>query len=381
MRPDTILVHAGEPRPRNAGAVAMPIYQSSTFEETEARGYHDIRYARLSNTPTHEALHAKLAALEESEAALATASGMAAVSASLLSVLRAGDHVLAQEGLYGGTHDFMTRDLARLGVAVTFVPGDDVAAWRSAVTPRTRVVYVEAMTNPLLRVADLPAAAKFARERDLVSIIDNTFATPLAFHPLRHGFDLVLHSATKYLNGHSDLIAGAVMGSAGRVREVKRTLDHLGGSLDPHSCFLLQRGLKTLGVRYRHQCATSLAVAQFLEAHRAVSRVNHPGLESHPQHRRARELFTHFGAMLSFELKAGADAADRMFSRLTLPLHAPSLGGPETLVTRPAASSHVGLDPAERQRIGISDGLVRVSIGLEAAEDLIEDFIQALREA
>jgi len=380
MRPDTLLVHAGEPRPRDGGAVAMPIYQSSTFEETEAHGYHDIRYARLSNTPSHESLHNKLAALEEAEAALATASGMAAISASLLSVLRAGDHLIAQEGLYGGTHDLMTRDLPRLGIAVTFVPGDDPAAWRAAATARTRVLYVEALTNPLLRVADLPAAAAFARERDLVSIIDNTFATPLALQPLRHGFDLVVHSATKYLNGHSDLIAGAVMGRSARVREVKRTLDHLGGSLDPHACFMLQRGLKTLGVRYRHQCATSLAVARFLENHPSVAGVNHPGLASHPQHARARELFAYFGAMLSFEPKGGAGAAERMFSRLTIPLHAPSLGGPETLVTRPAASSHVGLTAEERARIGISDGLVRVSIGLEAPEDLIEDFDRALRE-
>jgi cystathionine gamma-synthase/cystathionine gamma-lyase/cystathionine beta-lyase len=378
MRPDTLLVHAGEPRPRAGGAVTMPIYQSSTFEETEARGYHDIRYARLSNTPTHDVLHAKLAALEGAEAALATASGMAAVSASLFSILRAGDHVLAQEGVYGGTHDLMTRDLPRLGIEVTFVSGEDPAAWSKAATARTRVFYLESMTNPLVRIADLPAAAAFARARGIVSIIDNTFATPLALRPLRHGFDLVVHSATKYLNGHSDLIAGAVMGSGARVRDAKRTLDHLGGSLDPHACFLLQRGLKTLGVRFRQQCATAVQVARFLEAHPAVARVNHPGLPSHPQHARARELFTHLGAMLSFEPKGGVEAAERMFSRLTLPLHAPSLGGPETLVTRPAASSHAGLAPEERARIGISDALVRVSIGLEAPEDLIEDFDKAL---
>jgi cystathionine gamma-synthase/cystathionine gamma-lyase/cystathionine beta-lyase len=378
MRLDTLLVHAGEPRPRAGGAVTMPIYQSSTFEETETRGYHDIRYARLSNTPTHDVLHAKLAALEGAEAALATASGMAAVSASLFSILRAGDHVLAQEGVYGGTHDLMTRDLPRLGIEVTFVPGEDPAAWPIAATARTRVFYVESMTNPLVRIADLPAAAAFARERGMVSIIDNTFATPLALRPLRHGFDLVVHSATKYLNGHSDLIAGAVMGSAARVREAKRTLDHLGGSLDPHACFLLQRGLKTLGVRFRQQCATAVQVARFLEGHPAVARVNHPSLPSHPQHARARELFAHLGAMLSFEPRGGVEAAERMFSRLTLPLHAPSLGGPETLVTRPAASSHAGLAPGERARIGISDALVRVSIGLEAPEDLIEDFDKAL---
>jgi len=378
MRPDTLLVHAGEPRPRDGGAVAMPIYQSSTFEETEGRGYHDIRYARLSNTPSHDVLHAKLAALEGAEAALATASGMAAISAVLFSNLKAGDHLLAQQGLYGGTHDLMTRDLPRLGIEVTFVAGDDPAAWRKAVTPRTRLFYLESMTNPLVRIGDLPAAAEFARERNLVSVIDNTFATPLAFRPLRHGFDLVVHSATKYLNGHSDLIAGALMGTAARVREAKHMLDHLGGSLDPHACFLLHRGLKTLGVRFRQQCATALQIAQFLEKHRAVERVNHPGLPSHPQHGRAREIFAQFGAMLSFEPKSGVAAAERMFSRLKLPLHAPSLGGPETLVTRPAASSHSGLSPEDRARIGITDALVRVSVGLEAPEDLIEDFDQAL---
>jgi cystathionine beta-lyase/cystathionine gamma-synthase len=378
MKTDTLLVHAGEPRPRDGGAVAMPIYQSSTFEESGERGYHDIRYARLSNTPSHDALHGKLAALEGAEAALATASGMAAVSAALLSTLRAGDHLLAQEGLYGGTHDLIAHDLSRLGIEHTFVSGDDPAAWERARTPRTRAFYLESMTNPLVRVADLPAAAAFARAKGLCAIIDNTFATPLGFQPLRRGFDLVLHSATKYLNGHSDLIAGALMGTAGRIRTAKKWLDHLGASLDPHACFLLQRGLKTLGVRFRQQCATALQVARALESHPAVTRVNYLGLPSHPNHARARELLGFSGAMMSFELRGGAPAAEKMFTRLTLPLHAPSLGGPETLVTRPAATSHAGLTPEERARIGIGDGLVRVSIGLEDAGDLVEDFTRAL---
>ncbi|HUJ26982.1 MAG TPA: aminotransferase class I/II-fold pyridoxal phosphate-dependent enzyme [Myxococcales bacterium] len=378
MNIDTLLVHAGEPRPRDRGAVAMPIYQSSTFEEEGGRGYHDIRYARLSNTPSHDVLHAKLAALEGAQAALATASGMAAVSAALFSTLRAGDHLIAQEGLYGGTHDLIAHDLPRLGIEHTFVAGDDPAAWEGALTPRTRAFYLESMTNPLVRVADLPAAAAFARAKGLTSIVDNTFCTPLGFSPLRRGFDLVLHSATKYLNGHSDLVAGALMGSADRIRAAKQTLDHLGGSLDPHACFLLQRGLKTLGVRFRQQCATALSVAHALEAHPAVARVNHLGLAAHPHHARARELFAHFGAMISFELRGGAPAAEAMFARLTLPLHAPSLGGPETLVTRPASSSHAGLSPEERARIGIADGLVRASVGLEDAADLIDDFGRAL---
>ena len=378
MKTDTLLVHAGEPRPRAGGAVAMPIYQSSTFEETDARGYHDIRYARLSNTPSHEALHGKLAALEGAEAALATASGMAAVSAALFSTLRAGDHLIAQDGLYGGTHDLITGDLSRLGIEHTFVSPDDPGAWERALKARSRVFYLESMTNPLVRVADLPAAASFARDRGLTAIVDNTFATPLSYQPLRHGFHLVVHSATKYLNGHSDLIAGALVGSEERVRAAKKTLDHLGGSLDPHACFLLQRGMKTLGVRFRQQCKTALEVARFLEAHPSVKRVHHPGLASHRDHARAKELFAHFGAMLSFELRGGAEAAEKMFARLTLPIHAPSLGGPETLVTRPAASSHAGLTAQERERIGIADGLMRLSIGLEAAEDLVEDFGRAL---
>src|SRR5262249_20636120 len=294
------------------------------------------------------------------------------------SVLREGDHIIAQDGLYGGTHDLIRHDLPQLGIDHTFVPGDDPGAWERALTPRTRVFYVEAMTNPLVRVADLPAAASFARSHGLISIIDNTFPTPLGFQPLRRSFDLAIHSATKYLNGHSDVIAGAVMGSAERVRAAKTKLDHLGGSLDPHACFLLQRGLKTLAVRFRQQCATALTVAEFLEQHPAVAKVNHLSLSSHPNHARARELFAFFGAMMSFEIRGGAEAAEKMFRRLTVPLHAPSLGGPETLVTRPAATSHAGLSPQERARIGIGDGLVRVSIGLEAAEDLIEDFGKAL---
>src|ERR1041384_3897202 len=185
MKTDTLLVHAGEPRPRAGGAVAMPIYQSSTFEETDARGYHDIRYARLSNTPSHDALHAKLAALEGAQAALATASGMAAGSTALLSTLQAGDHLIAQEGLYGGTHDFIVHDLPRFGIEHTFVAGDDASAWERALTPRTRAFYLESMTNPLVRVADLPAAAAFARSQGLAAIIDNTFATPLGFSPIR----------------------------------------------------------------------------------------------------------------------------------------------------------------------------------------------------
>ena len=374
MRFDTKLVHAGSPQPRYGGAVATPIFQSSTFEEVTEGGYHSVRYARLSNTPGHLALHARLSALENAEAALSTSSGMAAISAALLSVLRSGDHLIAQNALYGGTHGLLTHDFPRMGIEVTFVPGDDPAAWEKALRPRTRAIYFESLTNPLLRVGALDQVPGFAKAHDLVSLIDNTFATPLGFQPIARGFDLALHSATKYLNGHSDLCAGAVMGSAVQVKAVKHVLDHLGGSLDPHAVFLVERGLKTLGVRFRHQCASALRVARFLAEHEGVLRVHHPALPSHPDHARAGKLLAYAGAMLSFEPRDPG-----VLERLKLPIHAPSLGGPETLITLPSKSSHVGMSAAERAQIGISDQLLRVSIGLEDPDDLIEDFRQALQ--
>ena len=372
---DTMLIHAGEPR--IAGSVTMPIFQSSTYVTSERAGYHDIRYGRLSNTPSHDALHQKLAAAEGAEAALATTSGMAAISTALLTFLRAGDHLIAQDSLYGGTHDFISHDLTALGVEVTRVSGNDPGSWEKARRPQTKVFYCEAITNPLVRVADLEGIVAFARKHSIASVIDSTFATPLGFRPIDRGFDLAVHSATKYLNGHSDLIAGAVMGSRALIEKVKHKLDHLGGSLDAHACFLLQRGLKTLAVRFRQQSQTASELARFLERHPAVSRVYHPSLESHPDYARARKLLALPGAMLAFELR-DAGRVPRLFERMTLPIKAPSLGGCETLITQPAETSHAGLSPAERQRIGITDGTLRVSVGLEAAEDLIADFAQAL---
>jgi cystathionine beta-lyase/cystathionine gamma-synthase len=375
---ETNLIHAGEPRPRTAGAVNVPIYQSSTFEFTGEGDYHDVRYIRLNNTPNHVALHDKLAVLESGEAALVAASGMAVISAGLLSVLKAGDHLIAHRSLYGGTHSFITKDLPNFGIEHTFVDGDDPATWERALRPNTRAFYIETITNPLLQVLELDRIAAFAKERGLVTLIDNTCATPVNYRPIEHGFDLVLHSATKYLNGHSDIVAGAIVGTRERIAEVKKKLDHLGGSLDPHACFLLQRGLKTLALRVRYQNESALAVARFLAQHPAVAKVNYPMLESHPGHARAREWFRGAGGLLSFELKSGMEAADRFIRRVELPLIAPSLGGAETLITRPATTSHAGLGPEERARQGISEALVRVSVGLEATDDLIDDFRQAL---
>jgi cystathionine beta-lyase/cystathionine gamma-synthase len=378
-RIETQLVHAGEPLPRIAGAVEMPIFQSATFEYSGEGSYHDVRYLRNNNTPTQLALEAKLAALEGAEAALVTASGMAAISTTLLSVLTAGDHLLAQSCLYGGTHDLVTGELARLGITCDFIDADRRDSWAALLQPNTRAIYVEAMTNPLLEVADLEGVVQFAREHHLVSMIDNTFATPVNFRPIEMGFDLSIHSATKYLNGHADIVAGAVVGAAATIERIRHKANHLGGCLDPHAAFLLKRGLKTLALRVRFQNDSTLKIAQFLEAHPAVARVNYAGLESHSRHARARRLFAGFGGVLSFELEGSAGHADEFAQRLRIPAVAPSLGGVQTLLTRPARTSHAGLTREERERLGIGDGLLRLSVGIEATEDLLEDFRQALR--
>lgn len=377
-RIETAAVHAGEPEPRIHGAVAMPIFQSATFLYGGDEAYHDLRYIRLNNTPNHAAVAAKLSALEGAEAALVTASGMAAISTTLLTLLRPGDRLIAQRGLYGGTHGLVTHELSDLGIAVDFCDVSDPAALAAACRPETRAIYVEAITNPLVEVADLRGVAAFAKARGLTSIIDNTFASPVNFRPIEHGFDVVLHSATKYLNGHSDLVAGAVVGSRATIEAVTRRLNHLGGCLNPETCALLHRGMKTLALRVAAQNQNALALARALEAHPAVARVHYPGLASHPGHERAASLFRGFGGMLSFEPKGGLDAALATLARLRLPLPAPSLGGVETLVVLPSRSSHVGLDADERRAMGIADELVRVSVGIEDVEDLIEDFTQAL---
>ena len=376
-RIETRLVHAGEPRIN--GSVVMPIFQSAMFEYAGESSYDAIKYLRLNNLPNHVALHEKLAAIENAESALVTSSGMAAISTTLLTLLSPGDHLMAQNCLYGGTHDLLTKDLAAFNIAYDFIDADSPDGWASKLRPTTRAVYVEAMSNPLLEVGDLKSIVAFAREHGLVTIIDNTFASPVNFRPAELGFDLSLHSCTKYLNGHSDIVAGAVIGRADLIEMITHRLNHLGGSLDPHAAFLLHRGMKTLHLRVRQQNQSALEIAQFLEGHASVARVNYPGLESHPRHQRARELFDGFSGMLSFELKGGVEAAERFIGRAQIPIYAPSLGGVETLMTRPALTSHSGMDPDERRRLGISDSLIRLSVGIEATDEIIEDFEQALR--
>ncbi len=340
--------------------------------------YHDLPYLRLSSTPSQRYLHDKLATLEGAQAAVATASGMAAVTTTLLSVLRAGDHLLAGDCLYGGTHDFLTHHAEDLGWQYTFVDVNQPQTWAAARTPQTRAFLVETITNPMMRVGRLREIADFARREGLLSVIDNTFASPVNFRPLQAGFDLCFHSATKYLGGHSDLVAGAVMGNAELIDRVRKTLNYYGGSLDPHTGFLLARGIKTLALRVRAQNENAAALASFLAGHPQVAAVNYPGLASHPDHKHAADLLSGFGGMLSLRLRDGEAAAQALLEAVRLPFVAPSLGGVETLITRPATTSHAGMSRQDRERLGITADLIRVSCGIEGTQDLIADFDQAL---
>ncbi len=373
----TNAVHAGRPHPPVEDAVTTPIFQSSNYLMADETDYEEVRYARLNNSPNHHALHGRLAALENGDAALVAASGMAAISATLLSLLSQGDHVLTQSNLYGGTQTFIEHDLPRWGIQHTAVDMAQPASWDEAVRPSTKIFYFEAISNPLVEVGDLEAAVHFANQHDLTTVIDNTFATPVNFRPLDIGVDIVLHSATKYLNGHSDIVAGAVIGSEELVAGVNSSLVHLGGSLDPHAAFLLDRGVKTLEVRVEKQNKNALHLAEFLAGHDQVRSVRYPGLPSDPGHERARRWFSGFGGMLSF-YAADAARAKSFLDRVRIPLHAASLGGIETLVVQPSRSSHLGMAEADRERLGITDDLVRVSVGIEDVGELIEDFDRAL---
>ncbi|MEM8963504.1 MAG: PLP-dependent transferase [Acidobacteriota bacterium] len=379
---DTQLIHTGELRPRVHGAVSLPIYQSATFEGGGAgEGYHDIRYIRLNNTPNHDVLHGKLAALEGGEAALVTASGMAAITTAMLSVLVPGGHVLIQESLYGGTLGFVLDDLPAFGIEVDFIDSRDPDSWVALRKANTRAIYVEAMSNPMMEIPDLAAVTAFAREHGLVSMIDATFASPVNFRPLENGFDLVLHSATKYLNGHSDIVAGVIAGGVERITAIRHRLDHLGGSLDPHACFLLHRGLKTLGLRVERQNDNAQRIAEALDRHDAVEAVHYPGLAHHPDHATAKRYFAGCGGVLSFRPKGGVELAARVVEQVRLFVSAPSLGGVESLITRPVTTSHAGIEPAIRRRLGITDDLIRLAVGIEHVDDLIADLDQALASA
>jgi methionine-gamma-lyase len=381
----TQAIHGGEPNRRGVnGPIVTEIIRSSTFtfsstEEMKlwAEGKNKAYiYTRYGN-PTLTVAQGKIAALEGAEAAIVTSSGMAAISSALLAALKAGDEVISTAQLYGGSYRLMRDVFPNMGIVVRQV-GTDLAGIEALVTPRTKVLYVETPTNPTLRLVDIHKAVAFAKKHKLVSLIDNTFATPILQNPIALGYDMVLHSATKALAGHSDIIAGAAAGSAQWMERVRQMIIYLGGSMDPGAAYLLIRGMKTLGVRVERQCENAMAVAKFLEKHPKVAHVHYPGLKSHPDHALARKQMRGFGGMLAFDLKGGLPAARRFCDRVRLFLLAASLGGVESLVILPIYSSHYNMTDAELRRAEVSPGTVRVSLGLEDSEDLIEDLKQAL---
>jgi cystathionine beta-lyase/cystathionine gamma-synthase len=374
MKMETKLIWAGEIRPKIHGAVNMPIFQSSTYEYAEGGSYDDVRYIRLNNTPNHIVLGKRLAEIEGAEAGLVAASGMAAITTALLTVLKPGDHLIAQNTLYGGTYDFIAKTLPVFNIAYDMIDGDKPDEWKQYLKQKTKAIYVESITNPLMQVCALREVVAFAKENHIVSLIDNTFATPVNYRPIEHGFDISLHSCTKYMNGHNDIVAGAVVGRNNMIENIKHNLNLYGGTLDPHTCFLLQRGLKTMALRVRYQNDSALKIAGFLESHKYVTKVNYPGLKSSPYYNRASELFSGFGGMISFELN---HSAERFIKYLSIPAYAPSLGGVESLIILPAKTSHAGLSDEERKKAGIEYNLIRLSVGIESTDDLIEDLSQA----
>ena len=371
----TRAVHAGSVQPAPGAPVVTPIHQTATFF-TDAVPSGEVLYTRYGNNPNHIALAQKLSDLEAAEDAVVLASGNAACALSLLSVTGAGGHILAQRELYGGTLRILSREMPRLGVTVTFLP--NATGWADAVRDETRAILMEVPVNPTLRVPDIGEAVGVARAAGIPVIVDATFASPMNFRPLEHGADLVFHSATKYLGGHSDLTAGVVCGSMERVAEVRELLKSFGPVLDPHAVWLLERGVKTLAVRMARHNENGLAVAAWLERHPAVERVFYPGLPSHPDHDRARQLFSGFGGVVSLMVRGGDDAALGVTQRLRLMCVAPSLGGVETLVSMPRFTSHAALSREERHAIGVGDGFVRLALGIEDSADLIADLEQAL---
>lgn len=381
---ETRLIHTD--RELNAtSAVAPPIFQTATFRGDSAQDFadrasrprHPEFYTRYGN-PTLSQVESVLAALEGSEAALVTGSGMAAVSATVLALVSQGDHVVAQKNHYGGTLNLLNSFLPRFGVKVTQVDQTDTAAFEEAVRPNTKLILIETPSNPLMTLTDIGAIAKLARSRGITTLIDNTFATPINQRPLDLGIDLSFHSATKYFGGHSDLIAGAVMGSSEWITKIWNSHVILGAALGPFDAWLMLRGLRTLSLRVRQHNENAMALAEFLKSHKAVKVVHYPGLKSHPQHDLARKQMSGFGGMLTFEVNGGYEAADRFLSRIHLASRAASLGGIETLAVHPASNFLHYMTLEQAAKIGIAPGLLRISVGLEGKEDLIADFDQAL---
>ena len=377
---ETRAIHAGQEPDPTTGAIMTPIYTSSTYVQESPGVHKGYDYSRSTN-PTRKALEACIADLEGSNFGYAFASGMSA-SATVLEILSSGDHVIAMDDLYGGTYRLFENVRKRsAGLDFTFCDLSDVKALEASLKPNTKMIWIETPTNPLLKIADLKAIASFAKHNNLIAVCDNTFCSPFVQNPLEFGFDIVVHSATKYLNGHSDLIGGVVVCSDDKTELAEQLLylqNAVGSIMNPFDSFLLLRSLKTLPVRMERHCSNAIQIANFLESHNSIQRVIYPGLESHPQHEIAKEQMNGFGGMISVEIKGGLEGAKKFLERTEIFSLAESLGGVESLIEHPAIMTHASIPPEVREEIGISDGLVRLSVGIEALEDLTEDLEKAL---
>ena len=382
FHPETEAVRGAARLEKRNAPLAQPIYQTSTFEATDSDEQlrattTDTFYTRYGN-PTHTAVEEALSELEGTDGAALFSSGMNAITTSILSLVKSGDHIVAQRDIYGGVAKFLTIYMAKWGVDTTFVDATDYDQHERAIASNTKLLYLESPTNPTLRVVDLEKAASIARQHGLISLIDSTFATPMNQRPAEFGIDLVLHSATKYLAGHHDLICGAVCGRADLIQRIRETRTTLGGVLDPQGAFLLLRGIKSLAVRIERQNQSALRIAQFLHRHPKVRSVNYPFLEGHPQRALALEQMKGGGGMLSFEVEGTGEDARRLSESLRLFSLAPSLGGVESVVSIPVLTSHAMISPEQRMKMAVTERLIRLSVGIENTADLIADLERAL---
>ncbi len=372
----TKAVHAGvEPDP-TYGSIMTPVHLTSTYVQQELGVNKGYEYARVSN-PTRTVLEKSIAALEGGKEGMAFGSGMAAIS-TLFHLLKSGDHVVVSENVYGGTYRLGKLILNRYKIDFEFVDTTDLANIKKALRPKTAMVFVETPTNPTMEITDLAGVAKICRSKRILSAVDNTFASPYLQNPLEYGIDVVMHSATKYLNGHSDMLGGLLVLNDDEIIQKLRFLQKsVGGIMSPFEAWLCIRGIKTLAVRMDRACSNAMEVASFLSRQRKVKKVNYPGLITHPQHRLAQKQMRSFGGMISFDL-GGLEQAKKFLKRVRLCALAESLGGVETLISHPATMTHASVPPAERKRIGVGDGLVRISVGIEDVEDILADLKQAL---
>ena len=374
----TLAVHGPAPTRDVDAPIVTPLYQSVNFVQ-EVGTSDGLRYPRYGNTPNAEEVQRRLAAMEGAEAALVLASGMGATACALLALLRPGDHLLASSWLYGGTRTLLTEEFTTLGIEVTLVDPMESRGWRKRMRKHTRAIFVESPVNPSCRVVDLRPISYLTHDSGLALVVDSTFASPVNLRPIEMGADVVIHSATKYLNGHHDVLSGAVCGTAPYIEEVRRKMTLWGQAPDPFACWLLDRGLKTLDVRVRRQNENAMRIALWASARKDIRKVHYPGLPDHPDHDTARTMLDGFGGMLGIEVAVGAKGTEKVLRRLRLWRHAPSLGGVDSLVSEPRFTSHEHLSADERAHLGVPDGFLRLSVGIEDADDLIADLEQALK--